>query len=489
MTTIKTKQQLSEALRQQTEIYDEKTNEWWRDEDKAMELTMLYQNHVAQLQSVSAVYSKADSIIVGDNVSVSVDSEGKIDTPAYNDGREVIFNASLLESLDDETITSLHGFNYHEVAHLLFSPRQGSELGQWIRENNMRRAYNILEDSRIERLITTLYPTTRLYLEACITDYLLKGNSNEWHDYFYLTTGRKYLDLELRQELADRFISKHGEELAQTIARITHEYRSLSFPNDSDKAKELIAEYSKIVGQDDTETVFEDFGTGHDTRDIGKQGRPKSGKKQKDLQDRANANEGKGGNGKDEELFDRNYSEGKTADDNNINEGDIEQSEQRADSDSEKALKDKLNEQYQKLLNNEQVKGGTAEIRNAIHSNSTQGSSVSQCSYKDEVVPMDSLIIAEQFAFELERLRIDNDPMWQLEQPQGRLNVARTIHADINDIDRLFDRWHIGNDNRDIEAVILMDNSGSMVGEMANALISTWSIKKAIETIDGRVTV
>ena len=146
MTTIKTKQQLSEALRQQTEIYDEKTNEWWRDEDKAMELTMLYQNHVAQLQSVSAVYSKADSIIVGDNVSVSVDSEGKIDTPAYNDGREVIFNASLLESLDDETITSLHGFNYHEVAHLLFSPRQGSELGQWIRENNMRRAYNILED-------------------------------------------------------------------------------------------------------------------------------------------------------------------------------------------------------------------------------------------------------------------------------------------------------------------------------------------------------
>lgn len=458
--------------------YDSDKGEYIRDDDFIEEVEQEFIEHVNKLQNVSAVYSKADTVITGDNVMVRVDSTGEMTSPAHNDGREITLNASLLETIDDTTITSLHGFNYHEVAHVLFSPRRGSKLGKFIEENNMRRAYNILEDSRIERLLIAKYPSTRLYLEACITDYLLKGDPATWKDYFHLVTGRKYLDLEVRQALADRFIAHYGLGVAEDISRIVHTYRELVFPTDFDKAIELITQMTKYVGQDDTPPVFPEGGQGHSDRPVGDKGRPDSGAEQKKLQERSEQMERGSGS---EELGEQQ----KQAE----REGDIQNPEAHNPSEQDKQLRDKLNKRHETLIKNEQVKGGTAEIRNAIDFNPDSGSSIRPCHYQDQRVDKVSLEVAERFAHELEQLRIENDPAWQLEQPIGRLNVARTIHADINDIDRLFDKWHTGNDNRDIEAIILLDNSGSMGYQMASALTATWTIKRALEAIDSRVTV
>lgn len=481
---VRTSDELQSAVREHAYSYNKETANWEYDKGIADDLEEEYREHVTKLQSVSSVYSKADTIITGDKVQVSVDMVGQVDTTAYNDGKEITFNASLLETLDDNTITSLHGFNYHEVAHILFTPRAGSELGKWVSENKVRRAFNILEDSRIERLLISKYPSVRLYLEACITDYLLKGNPKEWADYFYLTTGRKYLDLELRQELADRFVRRHGVEIAQDLARITHEYRVLSLPSDKEKAKVLILELTKYVGFDDVQSGYVTWKGGHETREIQDKGRPTSNREQKELQDRAEQME-KGVGTETLKPPTENHSDNSVSVDN---EGDIELAQQAEYNEADNRLRDKLNNRKDSIIKNEQVKGGTAEIRNAI-GNGEQGATMRQANYTDKSVSVESLNVAEQFSHELERLRIENDPMWRLEQPQGRLNVARSIHADINDIDRLFDKWDIGNDNRDIEAVILLDNSGSMSFHMSNALTATWVIKKALETIDAKVSV
>jgi hypothetical protein len=93
------------------------------------------------------------------------------------------------------------------------------------------------------------------------------------------------------------------------------------------------------------------------------------------------------------------------------------------------------------------------------------------------------------FGQELERLRIDSDPAWLIEKPTGKLNVRRAMNADVNDINKLFDRWETGNDDYDIEASILIDRSGSMYSEIGSACRSAWIIKRAIEKIDGRVSV
>jgi len=474
---IRTMNELHRAISEATS-WSPEAQDYIRDKEYIEDIEQEFIDHVNKLQNVSSVYSKADTVITGDSVMVKVDSSGDMTSPAFNDGREITLNASLLETIDDTTITSLHGFNYHEVAHVLFSPRRGSKLGKWIEENRLRRAYNILEDSRIERLLIAKYPSTRLYLEACITDYLLKGDPATWKDYFHLITGRKYIDLEVRQAIADRFIAKYGAGIADEIHKIVHAYRELVFPADFDKAMELITQMAKYVGQDEVPPVFPEPTHTHNDRPVGDKGRPESGAEQKKLQERGEQMERGSGS---EELGEKQQ--------NAEREGDIQNPEAHNPTEQDKELRDRLNKRHDTLIKNEQVKGGTAEIRNAIDYNPDSGSSIRQCHYTEMRVDKVSLEVADQFAQELERLRIDNDPAWQLEQPIGRLNVARTIHADINDIDRLFDKWSTGNDNRDIEAIILLDNSGSMSYQMGSALSATWTIKKALEAIDSRVTV
>lgn len=482
---------MSREISQKAYTYDEVSNQWIYDEELAHDLEQDFQAHVTKLNSVAVVYTRADSIITGDNISVGVETNPEMDTTAYNDGKQIMFNASLLENTDDIGITSLHGFNYHEVAHVLYSPRAGSELGKWIMQSKVKRAYNILEDSRIERLIIAKYPSTRLFLETCMTDYALKGDSKEWGDLFILTTGRKYLDIEMRQLIADRFIAQHGLGLAEEIASITHSYRTLILPNDSDKAKELITRMAKIVGIDDEGSPFASPEGSHDDRAVQHKGRAEGVKEQTELQKKADgmeqgvlaenlseqeAKEGEGGNDTGNGSSDTDHhTDGQNADYTPTNE--------------DKALRDKLNQKLEQLSSNQQVKALTSEVRNAIDNNSEQGANAKKALYTNASVKPSNREIAERFGHELERLRIDNDPMWRLEVPMGRLNVARSMNADINDIDRMFDRWDMGNDNRDIEAVVLVDNSGSMMFQMNSTLEAMWAIKRGVEQIDGRVTV
>lgn len=489
---IKSLQDLQQEIHEKAYTYSDTENRWLYDTELANDLTEVYQEHIAKLNDVSVVYTKADSIITGEDITVSVTDDKEMDTTAYNDGKKIVFNANLLEELDDYTITSLHGFNYHEVAHVMYSPRAGSELGKWIIANRMKRAYNMLEDSRIERLITAKYPSTRLYLEACITDYMLKGDTNEWGDYFPLITGRKYLDLELRQAVANRFIKTAGVEIAEDIASIIHEYRTLVLPSDKDKAMNLIERFAKYTGLDEQgQSEGENGGEGqegqipmptngvsHADRDIQDKGRMKGTQEQKQTQERANQME----RGSGSEYFEKSLDVDDTPDTDSPNE-------QKETTEADREMRDRLNKRLEQIINHEQVKQGTSEVRKALDHNTYQNSMLGNASYSIEEVGSANKELAQRFAYEMETLRIENDPMWKLEVPTGRLNITRTMNADINDIDRLFDRWDIGNDNRDIEAVILVDNSGSMSYHMNRTLEAMWIIKRGIEAIDGRVTV
>jgi hypothetical protein len=104
-------------------------------------------------------------------------------------------------------------------------------------------------------------------------------------------------------------------------------------------------------------------------------------------------------------------------------------------------------------------------------------------------VPQDAVISYRKFAKELQRLRDDSEPTWQRETPTGRLNVQRVIRG--CEIDASFDRWDEGDDGCDIEAVILVDRSGSMSSQQNDkkASIACWTIKRALEHIQAPVTV
>jgi Mg-chelatase subunit ChlD len=459
----------------------DENNNWVIDHEAIEARTEEVNAHIEKLQSVGNVYSKADRIITGDPVEVRIEDNPDMDTTAYNDGKNIVFNAHLLEDVTDESIVSLHGFNYHEVAHVLWTPRGGSEFGTTIRQEGLARAFNILEDSRIERLLIAKYPAVAPFLEASCLEYILKGNSEEFADYFPLFTGRKYLDIELRQELADRFIKRHGVATAQLLSVIIHEYRTLVFPRDYARALDILRQFAQIVGTDDqpqgNSPIPQDGGGHGDRAPMGK-GRMEGNKQQQALQDKASKQEA--GSGAGEENLDE------PADNTNANDTTGLADE---DTQEDKALKDKINKALDNLIKSDDVKRDTQEVRKAIRDNSNSHSAIKQGSYTNSTVSPKLQVSAKAFAVAMERLRIDNDPAWELEVESGRLNIGRAMKADINDINRLFDRWSEGNSNNDIEAVVLVDTSGSMSWQIQRTMESAWTIKRGIERINGRVSV
>ena len=447
----------------------------------------------SRLDGISSVYQTADRIISGDDINVTVVRNPEMDTTATNNGREIIFNANLIEDLDTDTIVSMNGTNYHELAHILFSPRAGSALGQYVTNNKMKRAFNMLEESRIEKMLVAKYPATRLFLEATVLDYALKDSPDKWGDMFPVITGRRYLDVELRQMIADKFINSYGSEVAQTVSRIVNEYGSLIFPTDFTRGMELIAEYSQLVGLDTEPQGQIPNGNGdghsHNERNVLQKGRPASTKEQERLQ-------GKSGSGEGENLNGDNVINGEKGNGNGTTpawgvggEGIEYTGEQTSYTNSDEDIARALTQRLKDIHADSRIKNEVREVRKAITGNDEVRSTLKNSKHFDLEVNTNASNFARRFGVELERMVRDSDPHWDKFLPSGKLNVSRTMTPDVNAIGQMFDVWDTGNENTDIEAVILLDNSGSMSYHMTEVCEKAWIIKRGIENIDGSVTV
>ena len=382
--------------------------------------------------------------------------------------------------MTDDTIIGLNGVNYHELAHVLFSPRVGSALGQYVTTNNMKRAFNVLEEGRIERLITTLYPSTTLTLEAMNHDFILRDHPSQWGNSFATTTGRMYLPLELRQVIADKFIAQYGIALAQEVHAIVHEYRTLSFPTDFARAKELIAQLTNLIGKDDEPET--EWAQGHGDRVLPEKGRPKSGKEQGSLQERAKDN-------KPEVLNNNPTGFGNGIGDETSGEPEEYTGDDHKLSDKDKDLQAQLEKRMNEIKNDKRIARELKDTRTAILGSTDTRTKLPKANASEQKATEQGIAYARRFGRELERIVRDNDPSWERFLPSGKLNISRTMNPDVNAIGEAFDVWDTGNDNTEIEATILIDNSGSMWGLMSTVCEQAWIIKRGIESIDGSVSV
>ena len=458
--------------------YDEETSTWVDRTSTGKtreELLVEYQENANRLNAISGVYQRADRIISGDEVEVNIVNDPDMDTQAQNDGKVITFNANLIEDLDSDTILSLHGLNYHELAHLLYSPRQGSDLGKYCKDNKTVRALQMLEEARVETLIANKYPVTKLFLEASLTAYVLKTNPNEWGHHFAVVTGRKYLPLELRQVVADKFIAMYGTDLAQEVHSIIHSYRSLVFPTDFDKAKELVVRMANLIGYDNEDNKKPMWGGHGEGTPMLSRGRPENAKEQARLQDKdkSNANptekvEASTGVGGEDGTYD---------------------GEDKDFTEQDKVIAEKLTERVSQIKRDEFVQREVKETRKAIANSDEMRTAMKPATFYDQLPSSTAISLARRFGTELERIVRDNDPAWNRFLPSGKLNISRSMNPDINAIDKMFDVWDTGNDKTDIEAVILMDNSSSMGGTMRSVSENAWIIKRGIESIQGSVTV
>ena len=474
--------------------FNEVTGQWeYLDEDgkTASQVLAEYQEHANRLNAISGVYQRADRIITGQDVIVEAVSDPKMNSQASNSGRNIKFNIDMIDTLDTDSIIALHGLNYHEVSHLLFSPRAGSDLARYVKDNNFKRAFFMLEDMRAENLLVTKYPIVSKFLEASVMRYLLEDITNAG-EYFPLITGRKYLPLELRQFIADRALETMDNDKVKELHSVIHEYRTLVFPRDFDKAKELITRMANVVGRDGSGC----FPQWESSEDFMKEGRPLNTKEQERLQDRDKSKdieteslEGERGNPNDNQDIDGNGNNHKGYGQGGANENTILKGNDTTLDDSISALAEYLTDRMDDIREDKFVKREVADTRKAIIGSDEMKLSMKDTAYTPMPIQPSAQSIARKFSQELQQLVLDQDPQWETERPYGKLVPKRTMTPDINAIGRVFDRWNIGNENTEIEAVILLDNSSSMHGLMQTVCESAWVLKRGIEAIHGKATI
>ena len=483
-----------------------------------------------QLSAMSRVYEGADRILTGDPVNVHVVQDGPAVT--WSDGENIYINEKHIGEMTMETLTQLSGLNYHELAHHFYTPREGTTLVKSVIAQDLYTAFNILEDQRIESLLCARYPSIMPYLQAAALVWLTGSEDMAFTNY-PLIAGRRHIDVEIREAFRDLF---YKPELIPDIQRITNEYRCLAFPRDYKKAEALIKEFHELViSQMDIPPMC---GLGNcDTRLPIKKGRPEPGKAQ-ERDARVAANQGKReseyiakepaeptqtpphstpcpigetgeGKGEGESNGPIGYGPGPERSDDTSSTADeqlAKREEKFNETDTTKAqhgqghveskgglpkdLKETMNNSLQSIYNRKEVIKDIKRKQNIIvHGDENWDEDNPLGKFESTTVPPEALLDYRKFANELRKLKDESEPGWERETVSGKLNVLRVMRG--AEIDKAFDRWTDGDDSTDIEAVILVDRSGSMSSDRNDkkASIACWTIKRALESIDCPVTV
>lgn len=432
------------------------------------------------LDSTCSVFQRADRILTNLPIEVYLNDVEDKETPAWNDGKNITFNANAIPAISEDTIRSLHGLNYHELAHLMFTPRVGTALGKWVAERdslgnfvNPKRhhVFNILEDCRAEYYMTTKYPSVRPFFTATLGEYIATDQEALGKS-FFLLAGRRYFPIEARRLSAHLYAMEHGEDQARQVYSIISEYRTLVYPRDYSRGQELIEQLMAFLPND----VNTPNGCGG--RPLMRNGKPVNEKEQDKI---INQDTETG-----DELADSGFG---WSDEEDTNEANPNPEHSDFNESKSGELANTVNEAVKRAKSDKELVKKVTDTTRAIIKDGSTKSILGKASNSPQSPAQGEVTASRLFGQELERLRIDSDPAWIIEKPTGKLNVRRAMNADVNDINKLFDRWEIGNDDYDIEATILIDRSGSMYHEIGSACRSAWVIKRAIEKIDGRVSV
>ena len=119
----------------------------------------------------------------------------------------------------------------------------------------------------------------------------------------------------------------------------------------------------------------------------------------------------------------------------------------------------------------------------------TNVGSLDKANFSEARANAELVLIQQQFAKELLRIKANYDPAWEYETRRGRLNMRRYLQG--ASLNKVFDKWSEGKDDvTAIEAVILLDRSQSMQGNNAKeAYKSMWAIKRSLDKAGANATV
>ena len=504
-------------------------------------MMQISEEHIERLSAMSRVFQRANRILSAEEVTCSVVDDMYNSAPAWTDGRHITFNARNIYNVATiEDIVQVTGFNYHELSHVLYTPRGKSKLVQEVNTNGWSDAFNILEDQRIESMLTAIYPATIPYFIATFTRYCA-SNPNDWKANFIIMHGRKYLPIAMRKSFREQFAFP---QYAKRIEKIIDEYRKFTFPSDTDKAIKLVEQFNRLLLLMNMVKPKDPFGHFQGQRPLIAVGSPANESEQKDTQDAVDyldeelderdeedleklgssetdadsdseededgSANGNGSADSDEDADEDSDSDSDSDTDANTGNGSSDTDSDSDDSDSDTgsgngvsggdSTTTELPDNYdavikvlkaieQDVLKSTDVIADAKDKQDAMNNGDGDVSiNFGSKKYRKQSATPTDIQLVDEFGYELRRLRTDADPYWERFNSGGRINIDRAIRGD--DLSELFDEFREGQiDSTEMEAVILLDISSSMEGRMEDASKALWVIKSALEAINASVTV
>lgn len=484
-----------------------------------------------RLRGLASVYQTALTILASERVSVNVERDFHTPIAAWTSGVDITINASQLKSIDFDEVVRVHGLVFHELCHVRYTPRTGTTLAKTILDEWLMEPFNILEDQRIETLLTNRYPSTKPWLTSAILRWVIQDPSALATGTFYIH-GRRFLPIEVRRMFWEHFGKGlridpvRVREIRREGVAIIDEYRTLVFPTDYARAESLVRAFNILLSELRAGGASGRDPHGHDHPHNGdpypvSKGRPKGVKEQREDRDA-------GDDGPDEE-FDDNVDGTPGSDDNDRDKSDSAESgspeDAPSDADDETddgdervsaGAPDESNDEtpaddhgqgagastndrpsdpvqvlediLDSILDNEdvveEVKSTQRQIRGGSGVEVLDRASFTSLGKPEEFFSNQ----ARQLQDVLNLLRSQADPGWDRRTDSGRVNATRWYTE--RDIETAYDRWDEGvHDAVDLEVVIMLDVSGSMGWAAGPSHQAMWSLKSALDRIDASTTV
>lgn len=510
-----------------------------------------------KMRNLAVVLGKTNRILTSDKrITVNMVNQSWVNSnvpknkpaPAWSSYPNIFINYSKFSNLGAaKTLVQFLGMNYHELSHLMFTPRYFRS--RYIDDSNFE-AWNVLEDQRIESLFTAMYePAGKFFTEAVIK--FMVDEPATWESAFAWTYGRSYLPLEIRTEFELRYA--HQEDVEQIKALIDEfksipasKYSNTNFVNPTrERVLKIIEEFRDLVwkrSQDNNGNITEESPQETPKCDSGEQDdglidetleeaaieedkrrrqeEEETGEDQSNFWDEEDGEEGEGdesdseGGSDGEDDPSDSSSDGDDGEDDGDDEGAESSGEEDGDASSGESpdsdgdegadgvggsggvfTDDELFEYLEDVIDavheDETVEEEVGNIHEAMNDQSRLDFiDFGNVGYQPHPPDAEMLATLRRITTEFRRLWAEVEPGWKYGSNVGRINIDRALQ-DPDDYDEIFDEWEEGKEHESgLEAVINLDISGSMDGvEMVMASKALWIIKRALDEVGASVTV
>lgn len=524
---------------------------------------MIWDQKRLRLLALAGVFEKTDRILTGDralNVHIINGSEvthkgvgpAAADSPGFSSYPNIWINQDKFDNLHKiGTMIQLLGLNYHELSHIMFTPRQFRTY----MPNTLVMPFNILEDQRIESLFTAMYEPAGKYFTEMVIKFFV-GDERTWDTAFLFTHGRSFLPLEIRKEFEDRFIGTNADK--RRAKKIIEEYKTLTqkdfeHPN-GDSATKLIEAFHRLLtklhapnsdcvsmpqsgsvdrskeeaasqvvkekDQEERDTGEDQSGFWEDEEDEEEEetdnttGSDEGDEEDGDGVEETNTEDGEGsgdteteegdgeggqgGEPEDGESQGANSSEGSGEEDQDSDAGDPGEVGSTGGSSPDSGtfeydgdFGDYLEEVIEAVENDENVAQEVKRVSDAMN----DLSDVNLLPFGKERFyqrPVDdNASVLRKVTQDFRRIYADVEPGWKYGSDHGKLNVDRAMRGAV-DYDEMFDEWDEGREQESgLEVFIALDMSVSMSIQdlIEPASDAMWIIKRACDDVGALVTV